>query len=207
MKTDRDRNQEKKKEKESTVKNISRYKSDQVKKDLRYAAIGGGMAAVITLSGAFIAGKATGGEAYELLLNSLPSARAFSGNVLLATGTILALMLTLLSFSYNTKFNLNWVHYQRIKDIALADTITLIFSILVYLLLNVPLEETDLRSADWFAGLYYSTLILSSLLGGCLITVVLMLYQTIKDMIYIIGPGETGKELETDIIIEEESEE
>lgn len=181
-------------------------KKYQIKKSIQRAAFGGGLAGIITFIGAWIIGGVSGSEAFILLQSALPAARSFAANILLATGTILALMLTLLSFSYNTKVNLKWTHYQRVKHIALTDACTLVASVLIFLLLNIPLEESDQLSPAWYSGFYYASLILSSVLGGAIITVVLMLYDTIRDIIEVIKPGEISDELQSRLIQKETEE-
>ena len=163
---------------------------EKVQIDARRAALGGGLAAVAALAGAWLVGEATGAEARLLLETSLPSTRSFCGTVILALGNILALMLTLLGLSASADVDLEWSHYQRIKQIALIDTVVLTAAVIVYLLLNVPLGQSEQAleaPGMWFAAMYYSSLGLSSFLGGALIAVVLMLYNAVRDLIRVIG--------------------
>jgi hypothetical protein len=173
-------------------KNSSVFVSKEVKADAERALTGGGLAALATFAGAWMVGEVSGREAHVLLQVSLFTTRSFCGTVTLATGNILALMLTLLGLSTSANIDLKWRHYYRIKQIAWADTITLIGAILIYLLLNIPLEESDPKTdpADWLTSFYYATLILASILGGAVITVILMLYNAIKDMIMAMSPRE-----------------
>lgn len=166
---------------------------EQVRVDTRRAAAGGVLAAVVTLIGAWVVGEASGVEAYVLLETSLPSTRSFCGTLTLALGNILALMLTLLSLSAGSDVDLKWDLYQRVKQISWVVTIVLIVSTLIYLLLNVPLTEADKAAEQVWPGygtLYYASLALSSLLAGAFIAVVLMLYNTVRDVIQAIGPTE-----------------
>lgn len=169
---------------------------DEVRVDARHAAYGGVLAAVVMLAGAWMVGSVSGAEAHVLLKTSLPSTRAFCGTMTLALGNILALMLTLLSLSASTDIDLKWAHYQRVKQIAWVVTVALIGSILVYLLLNVPLGESSSGAAEkstWFAAIYYTTLVLASLLGGALITIALMLYNTVRDVIRAISSKKSSR--------------
>ena len=170
---------------------------EEVRIDLKRAAIGGGMAATVTLVGAWLVGAASGAEARLLLETALPRARAFCGTVTIALGNVLALMLTLLSLSAGADVDLKWAHYQRVKQVAFIDALTLIGAVLIYLLLNVPLGEADAAQGPahewWYPGLYYAILVLTSLLGGALITVVLMLYNTVRDLIRAVGPGHESR--------------
>ena len=163
---------------------------EAIKVDARRAALGGALAALVALAGTWLVGEASGAEARMLLETSLPSTRSFCGTLTLALGNILALMLTLLSVSAGASVELKWAHYQRVKQIALIDTIVLIGAVLIYLLLNVPLGKVEAADGPRppFAVLYYGTLVASSLLAGALITIALMLYNAVRDIILAIGP-------------------
>lgn len=168
---------------------------EEIAVDTNRAAVGGSLAAITTLLGAWIVGAATGLETYELLQTSLETARSFAGTLTLALGNILALMLTLLSLSAATNIDLKWGHYLRIKQISWLTTYTLVAAILIYLLLNFPLTEAQDKTLPWFSYVYYTTLGVSSLLGGALISIVLMLYNAAKDIILAVGPTEGGEYL------------
>jgi heme A synthase len=94
--------------------------------------------------------------------------------------------------------DLKWGHYQRVKQVAFIDASTLIAAVLIYLLLNIPLADADAAQQGatsdwWFAGLYYAVLALTSLLGGALISVVLMLYNTVRDLIRAVVPDRESR--------------
>lgn len=166
---------------------------DKLRGDAKQAILGGSLAGIVTLFGALMVGEATGGEAYLLLEIALETTRSFAGTITLALGTILGLMLTLLSFSRSVEIELKRHHYWRVKQIAKYDMVTLVGAILCYLLLNVPITETDPDSSEpakWMGYLYYTTLVISSALGGSLITVILMLYNAIKDIIDTVAPSD-----------------
>jgi uncharacterized membrane protein YozB (DUF420 family) len=177
---------------------------ERVRVDAKRALIGGGLAAGVTLLGAWLVGEASGAEARILLETALPRARTFCGTVTIALGNVLALMLTLLSLSTGADVDLKWGHYQRVKQVAFIDAFTLIAAVLIYLLLNIPLTDADAAqgSNGWYAGLYYAVLALTSLLGGALISVVLMLYNTVRDLIRAVGPDR-----ESTLVRQEEEEE
>lgn len=163
-----------------------------VKVDLKRAVfVGGSISFIVILAGGWLAGFASGSEAFDLFQTTLPSTRSFAGTLSLALGNILALMLTLLSLSASMDIDIKWVHYQRVRQIAWIVTVTLIFTILVYLLLNIPITESDKQLMQWYTAIYYATLTFSALLGGAFITIVLLLYNTIRDMIGMLDPEST----------------
>lgn len=163
---------------------------EKFKTDGRHAIIGGILAALVVMGGSWMIGNISNAEARYLLEMVLPSVRSFSGNLVLALATILALMLTLLGLSTSTDIDLKWTHYQRVKQIAWLDMLTFIVAVLIYLLLNVPIQETDKGTGEWFHNLYYATLVVSSILAGAIITIILMLYNTVRDIIHAIGHPE-----------------
>ena len=172
---------------------------EAVQVDLRRAVLGGVLAAAVALVGGWLVGEASGAEARILLETSLSSTRSFAGTVTLALGNILALMLTLLSLSTSAEIDLKWSYYKRVDQVAWLVSIVLTASILIYLLLNIPLSEAE-KAADstnefGYATLYYITLVLSSMMAGALITVVLMLYNTVQDIIHAVGLRETDHPL------------
>jgi hypothetical protein len=195
-----DQNQSQSDKEEPSESEKSSFISKQFHEDTKRVIIGGCLATAITGVGAWLVGSAAGGEAHMLLNVTLETARNFCGTVTLALGNILALMLTLLSLSANSNVDLTWSHYERVKQIAWLVSVVLIGSILIYLLLNIPLEKSDKTSGSGFGYLYYLILAISSILGGALISVVLMLYNTVKDIIHAVGPGEGSEELYTDIL-------
>ena len=162
--------------------------TEAIKVDLQRALIGGSVSAIVILAGGWLVGFASGSEAYHLFKTTLPSTRSFAGTLSLALGNILALMLTLLSLSASMDIDIKWAHYQRVRQIAWIVTVTLIVTILVYLLLNIPITESDKDLMQWYTAIYYSTLTFSALLGGAFITIVLLLYNTVRDMIGVLNP-------------------
>ncbi len=186
------------------TKGLSFFKWRNVNVDTKRAFVGGGLAAVITLTGASIVGVASGSEAYRLLEVAISATRSFSGTITLATGNILALMLTLISLTSNSDVELKRAHYKRVEEIAWVDTLTFIGAILIYLLLNIPISESEPTSnpTKFIGYFYYAILALASMLGGAVITVILMLFNAVTDIIHILSPKE--EETPTNLVITEE---
>lgn len=161
---------------------------ESVEVDLRRAVFGGIISTIIILVGGWLSGEVSSTNAFRLFKVTLPHIRSFCGTLILALGNILALMLTLLSFSASLDVDMKWSHYKRIKQISWIVAATLIFTVLGYVLLNIPITESEALSARWFIIIYYVNLCISSLLGGAFITIVLLLYNTIRDMIAVFNP-------------------
>lgn len=161
---------------------------EAIKVDLKRAIWGGMISFAVIGIGGWMVGSATGYEAIKLIKLILPSTRSFSSTLLLALGNILALMLTLLSLSASMDIDIKWEHYQRVKQIAWTVTVVLIVTTFAYLLMNIPVTESDNSTISWLPYLYYGILVFSSLLGGAFITIILLLYNTIRDMINVLDP-------------------
>lgn len=155
--------------------------------DLRKALVGGALAALVAISGTWLVGRLHGAEGLVLLEAMLPTTRFLCSAVMTATATILALMLTLLGLSTDAADRIHPAHFRRVKQIALLDTIAFAAATLFLLVLNIPLEESDNLPTGWYDVAYYAVLIFSSLLGGMLISAVLMLYDAVRDMIAVMG--------------------
>ncbi|MEH6408644.1 MAG: hypothetical protein V7767_15310 [Leeuwenhoekiella sp.] len=153
----------------------------------RRALIGGIIATVITGAGAFLLGHISGYEAKDLIKSSLPGINTLCNTIVLASATILALLLTLLSISSTIESRLKDVHYMQVLRIAKIDTTVFVVSLITFQVFNIPITEADNVPNSWFSVIYYITLGLSALLSGGLISVVLMLYNTVENIIKIVG--------------------
>lgn len=151
------------------------------------------LAAVFAAGTIAIVGRLSNLEALRLLSNMLPSARFLSSAVMAASATILALMLTLLSLSYNTQSTLTSVHYRRVRLVAKLSSAGLIAATLLLLLITLPLGESEQLSTAWYQSMFYVILLSATGLGGFLIALVLVLYTTIRDMIHVIQPDKASE--------------
>lgn len=159
------------------------------------ALYGGVTAAVIMGFGAFILGDISGYEAKILLKSSLPGLNTLSNTIVLASATILALLLTLLSVSSTSDSRLKDDHYKQVLRIARIDTGVFIIALICFQLFNIPITETETVPASWYNSIYYITLGISALLSGALITVAIMLYNAVVNIIRIVGLGEKDNPL------------
>jgi len=153
----------------------------------RRALYGGIISAIIMGLGAYFLGNISGYEAKVLIKTSLPGINTLCNTIALASATILALLLTLLSVSSSTKSKLTEEHYTHVLLIAKIDTAVFILSIIFFQLLNIPITEADNVPSTWYTTIYYVSLALSSLLSGGLIGVVLMLFNAVSSIIKIVG--------------------
>lgn len=123
--------------------------------DSKRAAIGGGVAALVALAGMIIVNVSTGSEARFLLEGMLPSIRFLCSAVMTATATVLALMLTLLSITGTQEEQLKPLHYDRVRQIAKADSVTFAAALILLLVVSVPLAEPSEVPDNWYTIVYY----------------------------------------------------
>lgn len=150
---------------------------------------------LIILMGTILLGRLSGYEAKVLIKSSLDGMNTLCNTLALASATILALLLTLLGLSSTSKSKLKKDHYHQVLQIAKLDTAVFIASVITFLLFNLPITESDNVPTNWFSTLYYFSLGISSILSAALIVVVLMLYNTVVNIIKIVGLGMTDHHL------------
>ncbi|HZJ21081.1 MAG TPA: hypothetical protein VFD35_12120 [Pricia sp.] len=153
------------------------------------AFLGGGISLLVITIGTYLLGHLSGYEAKVLIKNSVDGLNTLCNTIALASATILALLLTLLSLSASSTSKLKEEHYINVLLIAKVDTIVFIAAVMSFLFLNLPITESDSVPANWFSTIYYITLGVSSVLSASLIVVVLMLYNTVVNIIKIVGLG------------------
>ena len=167
--------------------NLSRYS--------QRAIFGGIISMLIMIVGAYMLGELSGYEAKELIKGSLPGINTLCNTIALASATILALLLTLLGITSNTSSKLKEDHYHHLLIIAKLDTAVFVASVISFLLFNLPITESENVPANWFSIIYYISMGISSVLSATLIIVILMLYNTVVNMIKIVGLGITDHPL------------
>ncbi len=96
--------------------------------------------------------------------------------------TILALMLTLITFSITHDVEFRPSHYQRIREIAWLTTAVIVGSVLLLLFLSFPIGEADVN-LSWYQWLYYALLLGAATTGGVFISVILMLFYAVKELV------------------------
>ena len=166
--------------------------------DSLWALVGGGIATGIILVVVYIVGSVSGYSALQLLDATLPSVRFLSSTVATGGVTILALMVTLLGLSHSVETELENVHYHRIQQIAYMATVAIAAAILLLVFLSIPVEQSDdvvLKYAEW---VYYGIIALTSMLGGIMITLVLMLLSAVRGLLEVVAPSLEDEPLEED---------
>lgn len=160
--------------------------------DHRWAAAGGMATAVVGFGGMAIVGSATSFEAQRLLSAVLPTVR-FAASAYVAGGaTILALMLTLITFSIRHDIDFRTTHYRRIREIAALTTAVIAGSVLLLMFVSFPLDEADVERS-YHLWVYYGILLGGAVAGGLFISTVLMLFYAVRQLVFL---GEDAEESE-----------
>lgn len=150
--------------------------------DLRWAAVGGVASGIVGFVGMVIVGTASAFEARRLLDAVLPTVR-FAASAYIAGGaTILALMLTLVTFSISHDMEFRESHYHRIRAIAQLTTVVIVISVMLLMFLSFPLGEADVNRS-WYQWVYYAVLLGGACTGGIFISVILMLFYAVRGLI------------------------
>lgn len=159
-------------------------------KNNKNAIYGGIISALFASLAAFLLGNVSGYEAKELIKASLGGLNMLCNTIVLASATILALLLTVLSISSGSKNTIKKRHYQQVLSIAKFDVVLFITTLILFQLFNIPITESKSLPIAWFDIIYWITLISTSIVSGLMITVILMLYNAVTNLIAIIGLGE-----------------
>ncbi|MGH8916275.1 MAG: hypothetical protein ACRDZM_17395 [Acidimicrobiia bacterium] len=163
--------------------------------DGRWALIGGLVTAVALFLAVSAVGRLSSVEGRRLLELSIPNLRFLTSAIIGAGATILALMLTLLGIAYATEWEFREIHYQRVKQVAIFTTISIVGAVVLLLFIGLPLEEAE-NLTSYYNLMYGLVTGAASLLGGMMVAVVLMLYQTIRGVIAIGQPSDESELIE-----------
>lgn len=158
-------------------------------KNNKIAIYGGLTSTIFTGLAIILLGNISGYEAKQLLENSLSGLVMLCNTIVLGSATILALLLTLISVSSGSDNTIKESHYKQVITMAKFDTILFISAMILFQLFNIPIIESETVPTSWYEIIYWATLIATCMLSGLMITVILMLYDSVTDLIAIIGLG------------------
>ncbi|PAP75694.1 hypothetical protein [Rubrivirga marina] len=170
----------------------------QLRADLRIALTGGLFAAAAMAAVVITVGSVGAGEARSLLESSTPTVRSFCSTVMVVSASTLALMLTLLGLTTDTEEDIKGSHFERIRQIAFVDAAVFAGATLLLLVLIVPINDATEIPARWYVGIYFASTLIATVLGGAVISVIILLYAAIRDLVKTFGPGEESPLLEDD---------
>lgn len=170
------------------------------------ALAGGAVAAGLVAALLFAVGHVSAWEAEVLLGATLPTTRFLCSAVMTVSATILALMLTVIGISRGAEQPIEAAFYRRIQQVALLDVITFVASTILLLTLVVPFGEDLKMPQGWYVTIYYIVSVGSSVVGGLLIAVVLMLYGAVHDVVKLFWGDDDSPALDREALEEREAE-
>ncbi len=150
--------------------------------DLKWASLGGIASALLAFGSMVVVGHASAVEVRRLLDAVMPTVRFAASSYIAGGATILALMLTLLTFSITNEMEFREGHYHRIRQISLLTTVVIASSVILLMFLSFPLAEADL-DRDWYVWVYYVVLLGGAITGGIFISIILMLFYAVRGLI------------------------
>lgn len=148
--------------------------------------VGGGVAVLMGLA-TFAVGNVGDNEARVLLEAMMPTSRFLSSSIMTASATILALMLTVLGMTVKSDVKHEITFYHRIQQIAFYDMLLLITATCFLVLHCIPITKSDELPSWWYPTVYYMLLAIAAILAGAMVSVVAMLYATLRDLIHRLG--------------------
>lgn len=151
---------------------------------------GGILTALFTAVAVYLLGNLSGYEAIQLIEISIPRISTLLNTIILASTTILALILTLLGISTGSDSKLKKTHYRQVLTLAKFDAFLFVIALIFFQLFNIPITEAETVPTAWYSFIYWIALFSSSLLSGMMVAVILMLYSTIQNIICIVGLGQ-----------------
>ena len=126
------------------------------------------------------------------MINALSSSALYLGTAIAgSSGTILALMLTLLGIVKRMDNDLDIDVYRRINLVGILSAISLIGAVLLLLLLCLPIGEYDKIPNLWYTTLYRILFLLVIALSAVLVATIAILYGTVRALIVNITPSDT----------------
>lgn len=157
--------------------------------DSLWALVGGAVSTLMIAVAVIIVGNVSGYSALTRLESALPTIQFLCSTVATGGVTILALMVTLLGLSHSVDTELERVHYHRIKQIAYMATLAVAAAIFLLVFLSIPVGDSEEVVVTYAEVVYYGVIMLSSVLGGLMITLVLMLLSAVKGLLHIVAPS------------------
>ncbi|REL37985.1 hypothetical protein DYD21_05040 [Rhodohalobacter sp. SW132] len=151
---------------------------------------GGLLTAVFSGAAVYLLGNLSGFEAIQLIETTIPRISTLFNTIILASATILALILTLLGISSSSNSKLKKYHYKQVLSLARFASFLFILTLVFFQFLNIPFAEAENIPTSSYSTIYWLILFVSSLLSGMMVAVILMLYKIIHNIILIVGLGQ-----------------
>ena len=125
------------------------------------------------------------------LIQSLTQTGLYLGSAIAgASATTLALMLTLLGLTNQTKTDFDSDVYRSISQVAWLSTISLVGAVILLLMLVLPVGEFAQMPDGWYRLMYEVGFALTVFVCALLTATVVRLFMTIRHVISQVTPGD-----------------
>ncbi|MCA1748190.1 MAG: hypothetical protein LC634_01155 [Sphingomonadales bacterium] len=157
----------------------------------QYYALLGGLLVLLLAAGAWYAIGSIyyQSEAIELIESISRSALYFGAAVATGSATILALMLTLVGMAARAESEFGDEVYRSVYHVAIFATVTLCGAVILLLICCFPVGEFENVPTRWYRWLYHTMFAGVGILSALLVSTVLLLFLTIRQVISGIAPG------------------
>lgn len=156
---------------------------------IKKALVGGVMVFIIAIAGYLLVGSVYSDILARRFIEAmLPTIRTLCFAGITAASTMLSLMLAIVGFAQRSDDNFDDGFYHQVELLALLDIILISIATIMLLFISIPITEAD-DLTGWYNWLYYGLMIGSSLIAGLLVTVVIVLYDTLKGVLHVMNPG------------------
>lgn len=154
-----------------------------------YALFGGVVVLLLSAAAWFAIGSVYGrSEAIELIETIARSALYFGSAAATGSATILALMLTLVGMASRSESEYGEDVYRSVYRVAVYATVTLCGSVILLLICCFPVGEFERVPSRWYSWLYHTLFAGVGILSAMLVSTVLLLFFTIRQVIAGITP-------------------
>ncbi|MGP1351917.1 MAG: hypothetical protein ACTS1Z_01210 [Parasphingopyxis sp.] len=157
---------------------------------IEYYALFGGLVILLLATGAWFAigSVYSQSEAIQLIETLSRSALYFGSATATGSATVLALMLNLVGMANRAETDFDDNIYRSIFRVSTYATVTLCGSVVLLLALTFPIGEFDNLPSGWYNWLYRILFAGVAMLSAMLVSTVLILFFTIRDVIREITP-------------------
>lgn len=125
------------------------------------------------------------------LIQALTQTGLYLGSAIAgASATTLALMLTLLGLTNQTRTDFDDDVYRSISQVAWLSTVSLVGAVILLLMLVLPVGEFDKMPDGWYKMMYEVIFALTVAVCALLTATVVRLFMTIRHVIQSVTPGE-----------------
>lgn len=152
-----------------------------------------GFIVIVTIG---IGGKMAGGKIYSSLkardlIESLSDSALYLGSAIAgSSGTILALMLTLVGLIRRMDTDFDHKVYRRISAIATVSAINLIGAVILLLMLTMPVGDFEDIPEHWYPTFFNILYGLTVFISALSVAIIIMLLQTVNGLIAKITPSD-----------------